>query len=102
MESLKAFGSTCRLTGFPLTSWVSVASLWQARHSSAAGFGGSFLAAASSELAVKTMVRATPDAKILRLVRVDMLSPANASESNHLRAVFMRPRWLIYFAKVRM
>src|SRR5450631_36136 len=90
MESLKPCGSTCKLTVLPLTSWVSVASLWQARHSSAAGLGGCLpaggLPAARSVPAVKSRVRATPGAKIFRIVRVDMLSPANLSESNDLQA----------------
>src|SRR5579859_2758843 len=76
MESLNPWGSTCRLTGLPFTSWVKVASLWQARHSSAAGLGGCLAAgglpAASRVPADKRRVRATPDAKIFRIVRVDM------------------------------
>ncbi len=57
---------------------------------------------------VKRRVRATPDAKVLRVVRVDMLSPANPSELNFsvrlVKAAFV---FLVlfrqsYFAKPRM
>ena len=59
----------------PFTSCDREASLWQARHSSAVGLGGSFLDAAWSAPAAKRRVRATPGAKRFRIVRVDMLSP---------------------------
>ena len=81
MESLKPCGSTCRLTVLPFSSWASEASLWQARHSSAVGFAGVFweglFPAARTVPAVNSRVRATPGAKILHIVRVDILSPAN-------------------------
>ena len=52
--------------------------------------------------AVKRRVRATPDAKRFRIVRVDIPSPANPSELNDLRtAVFSRHGLTDYFAKLR-
>src|SRR5581483_5316264 len=76
MEALNLSGSTWRLSALPLTSCVKVASLWQARQSSAVGLGGSFLVAARSDAAVRTRVRTTPGAKNLSRIRVDILSPA--------------------------
>src|SRR5215475_13383754 len=80
MESLKACGSTWRLTGLPFPSRVSVASPWHARHSSTAGFRGCDWPAATSEPALKRRVRATPGAKSFWIVRVDMLTPADTLE----------------------
>src|SRR6266567_8482637 len=101
MESLNRWGSTCKLTGLPWTSWVRVASLWQARHSSAVGFGSSLLAvffvAAKLGGMVRKRARATPDAKIFRMVRVDMLSPADSSELDELRAAASAPLFITFW-----
>ena len=64
-------------------------------------FGRVFLPAARTVPAVKSRVRATPGAKILRIVRVDMLSPANLSELNFAgrpfqAAVVFGPTWPEY------
>ena len=64
MEFLNASGSTCRVDGLPLASWLRVASLWQARHSSAVGLGGCFFAAAERE-ALASRENAQPDASAL-------------------------------------
>src|SRR3954464_14788897 len=84
MESLNALGSTCKVTLFPFTSWLRVASLWQVRHSSAEGLGMGLLPAASSGPPAKSRARAIPGAKRPRNIRVDMLSPANPSELEDL------------------
>src|SRR4029077_12373092 len=76
MESLNAWESTCRLTTLPFTSCDREAWLWQARHSSAVGLGGSFLGAAWSATAAKKRARAPPGSKKFRIVRGDLLSPA--------------------------
>jgi hypothetical protein len=44
------------------------------------GLGGSFLLAAERDEAVKRRVRMAPGAKIFRMIRMDIPSPANLSE----------------------
>src|SRR5579863_5767423 len=67
MESLKAPGSTYRLTGLPLTSWLSVESLWQVRQSSVVGFGAGLDAACRvpSEIRIFRATAAMNDGRIL-------------------------------------
>src|SRR6516162_8664211 len=52
MPPLKRASSTCRLTSFPFSSLVRVASLWQARHSSLLIFAplGALLGAATASV----------------------------------------------------
>src|SRR5579872_677869 len=90
MESLNLSGFTYKLTGLPLTSWLNVESLWQARQSSLLGFGTGF-APAAAKLAVnprKASVRIVlfpthPNLRLMAFRCLSALSPCRSSGQSH-------------------
>jgi hypothetical protein len=69
MDALKFASSTCKLTCFPFSSFASVGSLWQARHSSLLILG--VLAAALGEAAaIAGSNKASTTIQLLRFTKI--------------------------------